>query len=66
MFEIRMGTKHTRTKELNMSSFWHIIFPIIVLLFLFFILFTVYSIPDWAIDCKNDLLPLRKLVQASK
>ena len=66
MIEIRMPPKDARTKELNMSSFWHIIFPTIVLLFLLFILFVVYSMPDWAIDCQKDLLPLRKLVEVSK
>jgi len=60
-----MTTKDTRSKNLNMSSFWHIIFPTIMLLLLLFVLFVVYTMPDWALDCKTGLAPLRSIVQAA-
>ena len=61
-----MTTADTRSKNLNMSSFWHIVFPTIMLLLLLFVLFVVYTMPDWALDCKAGLGPLRSIVQASK
>jgi hypothetical protein len=46
-----MATKDTRSKELNTSSFWHLIIPVLFLLLLLFILFVVFTMPDWALDC---------------
>jgi hypothetical protein len=58
-----MGTSDTRTRQLNTSPFWHLIVPFMVLLILLFIIFVVFSMPDWALDCKADLLPVRKLAE---
>lgn len=60
-----MPTKDTRSKKLNMSSFWHIVFPTIILLLLLFVLFVVFTMPDWALDCKTGLEPLKRIVQAA-
>lgn len=47
------NTTDTRTSQLNTSKYWHIVFPVLVLLLLFFILFVVYTMPDWALDCPD-------------
>ena len=36
-----------------------------MLLLLLFVLFVVYSMPDWALDCKTGLAPLRSIVKAA-
>ena len=36
-----------------------------MLLLLLFVLFVVYSMPDWALDCKTGLAPLRSIVNAA-
>jgi hypothetical protein len=51
----------TRTKQLNTSPFWHLIVPLMILLILLFIFFVVYTLPEWAVDCKADNLPVRAL-----
>jgi hypothetical protein len=59
-----MGDDKSRTKTLNTSTFWHIIFPILVLAFLLFILFVVYTMPDWALECSPDLMSVRRLASS--
>jgi len=61
-----MGTKDTRTKELNMSSFWHLIVPILFLLLLLFILFVVFTMPDWALECPKGLGHVEKYADGLK
>ena len=39
----------TRTKLVNASTFWHILFPIMVIAILLFCLFVVFTFPDEAI-----------------
>ena len=58
-----MGLSDTRTKQLNTSPFWHLIVPFMILLILLFIFFMVYTMPDWALECNTDLLPVRRMVQ---
>ena len=55
----------TRTKELNTVSFWHVIFPMLVLVLLLFVLFVIYSMPDWALECPSGLETLRRVVKES-
>jgi hypothetical protein len=59
-----MGLSDTRTKQLNASPFWNLIVPFMILLILLFIIFVVFTMPDWALDCKTDLLPVRKLAES--
>ena len=61
-----MGTKDTRTKQLNMSSFWHLIVPILFLLLLLFVLFVVFTMPDWALDCPKGLTLVQTLAERIK
>jgi len=58
-----MALADTRTKQLNTSPFWHLIVPFMILLILLFIIYVVFTMPDWALDCKAELLPLRSLAQ---
>ena len=60
-----MTTKDTRSRNLNMSSFWHIVLPTLMLLLLLFVLFVIYTMPDWALECKTGLEPLKRIVQAA-
>jgi hypothetical protein len=55
-------TNNSRAKNLNTSYFWHIIVPLMFLIILLFVFFAVYTMPDWALDCKPDLLPIRRMV----
>ena len=56
-----MATKDTRSRELNTSSFWHLIVPVLFLLLLLFILFVVFTMPDWALECPKGLTTVESL-----
>ena len=59
-----MGDSDTRAKQVDNTVFWHIILPGLVLVLLLFVLFVVYTMPDWALTCKPDLLQVRKLANS--
>jgi hypothetical protein len=54
-----------RSKQVDASSFWHIILPFVVIVILLFILFVIYTLPDWAISCSSDLFPVRELAKVT-
>jgi len=54
-----MGDNSTRTKELDTSTFWHVIVPVLVLVILLFVLFVIYTIPDYIIPCTDNILKKR-------
>lgn len=45
-----------------MVLFWKVIFPILALLVLFFVLFVIFTIPDWALSdtCTSSLVRVQK------
>jgi hypothetical protein len=59
-----MVSKATRTKTLDTSTFWHIIFPLLSLVILLFVLFVIYTMPDWAITCPAGLQSVRNLASS--
>jgi hypothetical protein len=60
-----MAEEGSRTKRLNTATFWHIIFPILILLILLFVLFVIYTMPDWAITCSSGLASVRQMAANS-
>ena len=56
-----MAEGGSRTKRLNTATFWHIIFPILILIILLFVLFVIYTMPDWALTCSSNLESVRRL-----
>jgi hypothetical protein len=48
---IEMAAQDTRTKSVDNSTFWRIIFPLLVLVTLLIVLFVLFAMPDWAIPC---------------
>ena len=44
-----MDDRATRAKQVNTTTFWHILFPIMLLVTLGFVLFVVFTFPDEAI-----------------
>jgi hypothetical protein len=56
-----MVAQDARVKQLDTTVFWHIILPSLSLVILLFVVFVIYTMPDWALTCSPDLLPLRKL-----
>ena len=54
-----------RSKQVDTTTFWHIIFPILVIVVLLFILFVIFTLPDWAITCTSDLESFRRFVNSS-
>jgi hypothetical protein len=56
-----MVEEDARVKVVDNTVFWHMILPALVLIFLCFVLFVVYTMPDWAITCRPDLMTVRKL-----
>jgi hypothetical protein len=60
-----MAQEGSRSKQLNTATFWHIIFPILVLLILLFVLFVIYTMPDWAITCSTGLESVRRMAQST-
>lgn len=61
-----MGDRDTRTTKVDTTIFWHIILPVLVLVLVLFVLFVIYSMPDWALNCSSDLLPVRRLANSLK
>jgi hypothetical protein len=59
-----MSDDGSRTRKINTTTFWRIIFPVVMLLFLLFILFVVYTMPDWALDCSPNLMSVRRLASS--
>ena len=55
-----MDNQSARSRQVNTTTFWHIIFPVLVLVVLLFVLFVVYSMPQWAIGSDTDLESLRR------
>lgn len=53
----------SRTKQLNLSTFWHVIVPVIVSTILIFIIFVVFTMPDWSLDYSDNILPLRTMAE---
>jgi len=53
----------SRTKQLNLSMFWHIIVPLIVSIILIFIVFVVFTMPDWSLDHADNILPLLTMAE---
>ena len=48
-------------KVANVTIFWNVIFPILVIILLLFVLFIVYAMPDWALTCSSGLESMRRL-----
>jgi len=48
-----------RTKQLDTSTFWHVIVPVLALVLLLFVLFVIYTIPDYVIPCADSILKPR-------
>jgi hypothetical protein len=55
-----MDSQSARSRQVDTTTFWHIIFPVLVLVILLFVLFVVYSMPQWAIGPSTDLESLRR------
>jgi hypothetical protein len=62
-----MDGSRPRRKEVNTTSFWKILLPIIALVVLFAMLIVVYTMPEWALDdmCSANLLSVRKLANSA-
>jgi hypothetical protein len=59
-----MGVRQdTRTSRLNTTSFWHIIFPVCVIVVFLFILFVIFTLPDWALTCSSNLESVRRFTK---
>ena len=56
-----MASEGTRTRHIQTSTFWHIILPILTLIILMFVLFVIYTMPDWALTCSSNLESIRRL-----
>lgn len=59
-----MADSDTRPKQVDTTTFWRMILPALVMVLLLFVLFVVYTMPDWALTCKPDLLQVRKLANS--
>jgi hypothetical protein len=58
--------QQTRTKQLDTGNFWRIIFPILCLVLLLFILFVIFTMPDWALTCGTGLESVQALAKTLK
>ncbi len=56
-----MASQGARSKQVDTTTFWHIIVPIIVLVVLLFVLFVVYTMPQWAIGPQTSLESMRRV-----
>jgi len=56
--------RDARAKQLDTSTFWHIIFPVLVIIILLFVLFVIFTLPDWAISCSSKLVSIQSLAKA--
>jgi len=54
-----------RSPQVDTSAFWHIVFPMLVIFILLFVLFVIFTLPDWAISCSSNLFPLRQLAKVT-
>ncbi len=59
-----MVAKDTRTRQVNNTIFWHMILPALVFVILLFVVFVIYTMPDWALTCSPDLMTVRKLANS--
>jgi uncharacterized membrane protein len=60
-----MGLAHdARSKQVNTSTFWHIIFPVLAIIILLFVVFVIFTLPDWAISCSSNLVSIQSLAKA--
>jgi len=52
----------------NMVVFWKVVFPILVIVLLFFVLFITFSLPDWALSdkCSQSLVRVQRAIQSSQ
>jgi hypothetical protein len=52
----------------NMVVFWKVVFPILVIVLLFFVLFITFSLPDWALSdtCSSSLVRVQRAIQSSQ
>lgn len=56
-----MDDRATRAKQVNTTTFWHILFPILSILVLGFVLFVVFTFPDEAIPVSVKPVNLRNV-----
>ncbi len=61
-----MADTDARVKQVDNTFFWRILLPALVLVILLFVLFVVFTMPDWALTCRPDLLPVRQLANSFK
>jgi hypothetical protein len=52
-----------RSKQVDTGTFWHIVFPVLVIIVLLFVLFVIFTLPDWAISCSSKLESIQKLAK---
>ncbi len=55
-------SQSARAKQLQTSTYWHIVVPLLVLLLILFVLFVIYTMPDWALTCSEATSPVRRIV----
>jgi hypothetical protein len=59
-----MDDRATRAKQVNTTTFWHILFPIMCILVLGFVLFVVFTFPDEAIPASVKPINLRNVARS--
>ena len=52
----------------NMTIFWKVVFPILVIVLLLFVLFITFSLPDWALSdsCSSSLVRVQRALASSQ
>lgn len=60
-----MDDRATRAKQVNTTTFWHIIFPLMSIVVLGFVLFVVFTFPDEAIPVSVKPINLRNVGNAA-
>ncbi len=61
-----MAKDDTRaSRTLNTGVFWQVVFPILCLVLLLFVLWVVYTMPDWALTCSSNLDSLRRFASSA-
>lgn len=58
-----MAEQTARSKMVDTSNFWRIIFPTLCVVILLFVLFIVFTMPDWALTCEQGLGPVRESIR---
>jgi hypothetical protein len=53
-------SQSARAKQLQTGIYWHIVFPLLVLVLILFVLFVIYTMPDWALTCSEAASPIRR------